>query len=57
MRALGLENCNEGIDMEGQEKDLLLINELVKLPSEKSWLEFKKDNVISHLRIICRARL
>ena len=57
MRALGLENCNEGIDMEGQEKDLLLINELVKLPSEKSWLEFKKDNVISHLWIICRARL
>ena len=30
--------------MERQEKDLLLINELVKLPSEKSWLEFKKDN-------------
>ena len=27
-----------------QEKDVLLINELVKLPSERSWLEFKKDN-------------
>ena len=30
--------------MEQQKKDILLINELVKLPSERSWLEFKKDN-------------
>ena len=30
--------------MEQQEKDILLIHELVKLSSEKSWVEFKKDN-------------
>ena len=30
--------------MEQQEKDILLIHELVKLTSERSWVEFKKDN-------------
>ena len=30
--------------MDSQDKLVLLVEQLVKLPSEKSWLEFKRDN-------------